>query len=77
MIARFVRFLIFFNAILVIGVLVFLHYGIARMGNSNPTNISAWMQLVNWSFNLVLFLFYLLLVALVIIFMTYVRRAKK
>lgn len=77
MILLFVRFLALFNILLVLGVIVFLHYGIAQINLADPTDTSAWLEMVSWSMELVLFLFYLLLASLTIIFFTYLRRSKK
>lgn len=77
MLTRFVRFLVAFNILLVIGVIVFLHYGVSQAGISDPTNALAWLKLIDWSLDLILFLFYLLLVTLIIIFINYVRRTKE
>ncbi|QQG42476.1 MAG: hypothetical protein HYW15_03140 [Candidatus Giovannonibacteria bacterium] len=77
MLARFARFLVLFDILLVAGVIIFLHYGVSRFDVSGPTDISAWMAMVDWSMGLVLFLFYLLLVVLIVIFINYVRRTKE
>ena len=77
MFGRFVRFLALFNIILVLGVIIFLHYGIAQINLADPTNTSAWLEMVNWSMRFILFLFYLLLASLAVIFFIYLRRARK
>ncbi|KKS98777.1 hypothetical protein A3B05_01600 [Candidatus Giovannonibacteria bacterium RIFCSPLOWO2_01_FULL_43_160] len=77
MIWRFVRFLALFNILLILGVIVFLHYGIAQINLADPTNTSAWLEMASWSMELVLFLFYLLLASLVVIFFIYLRRSRK
>ena len=77
MLTRFIRFLVVFNIFLVVGVIVFMHYGASQAGISDPTNASAWLTLVDWSLDLILFLFYLLLAALIIIFINYVRRTRE
>ena len=77
MIWRFVRFLALFNILLILGVIVFLHYGIAQINLADATNTSAWLEMVNWSMRFILFLFYLLLASLAVIFFIYLRRNRK
>ena len=77
MIGRFVRFIALFNILLILGVIAFFHYGSSQIDVNNPTSASAWLQFVNWSLDFVLFLFYLLLTALIVIFVVYLRRSRK
>ncbi|KKT82949.1 MAG: hypothetical protein UW81_C0030G0002 [Candidatus Giovannonibacteria bacterium GW2011_GWC2_44_9] len=77
MIWRFVRFLTLFNVLLILGVIVFLHYGIAQINLADATNISTWLEMVNWSMGFILFLFYLLLASLTVIFFVYLRRSRE
>ena len=77
MIWRFVRFLALFNILLILGVIVFLHYGIAQINLADATNISTWLEMVNWSMGFILFLFYLLLASLTVIFFVYLRRSRE
>ncbi|KKT28324.1 hypothetical protein A3G55_02540 [Candidatus Giovannonibacteria bacterium RIFCSPLOWO2_12_FULL_44_25] len=76
MFARFVRFLALFNMFLIISVLAFLHYGSLRFNAENLTEAAAWKSLVDFSFNLVIFIFYFLLAALIVFFVVYLRRSK-
>lgn len=77
MVWRFVRFLALFNILLILGVIVFLHYGISQINLADPTNTSAWQEMANWSMKFILFLFYLLLASLTVIFFIYLRRSRK
>lgn len=77
MIWRFVRFLALFNILLILGVIIFLHYGIAQINLADSTSASAWLEMANWSMRFILFLFYLLLASLAVIFFIYLRRSRK
>jgi len=77
MLWRFVRFLALFNTLLVLGVIIFLHYGISQLNLADSASASAWLEMVNWSMRFILFLFYLLLASLAVISFIYLRRSKK
>ena len=77
MLWRFVRFLALFNILLILGVIIFLHYGISQLNLADFTSASAWLEMVSWTMKFILFLFYLLLASLAVISFIYLRRSKK